>query len=272
MIINTNIGSANAARILASSSESLQKSLKRLSTGSKIASIADDSAGVAVASKFSADVARLGAAKANVGNMISFSQTQDGYLEKVSAALERMSELAMLATDNTKSNTDRELYGKEFTELSNFITATASKTFNGTAMFGGVTLNATVGTTITGVASTVSFTVANLSDTDYTALATSSITTAASAAASLTNVQSAISQLAYDRSVVGSIISRLETEKNTISILRDNLAAAKSRITDVDVAEESANYARQQILVQSGTAMLAQANIIPQSALRLIGN
>jgi flagellin len=87
----------------------------------------------------------------------------------------------------------------------------------------------------------------------------------------LTSIQTAISQLASDRAQVGANLSRLETERNTISILRDNLSAARSRITDVDVAEESANFARQQILVQSGTAMLAQANIIPQSALRLIG-
>jgi len=100
---------------------------------------------------------------------------------------------------------------------------------------------------------------------------TASVSSAANAATALQSVQTAISQLASDRSQVGANISRLQTERNTISILRDNLSAARSRITDVDVAEESANFARQQILVQSGTAMLAQANVIPQSALRLIG-
>jgi len=96
------------------------------------------------------------------------------------------------------------------------------------------------------------------------------VNTADSAAASLVAIQTAISQLASDRAQLGANISRLETEKNTLSILRDNLSAARSRIVDVDVAEESANFARQQILVQSGTAMLAQANILPQSALRLM--
>jgi flagellin len=84
-------------------------------------------------------------------------------------------------------------------------------------------------------------------------------------------VQSAITQLSSDRAQIGANLSRLETERATLSVLKDNLSAARSRIIDVDVAEESANFARQQILMQSGTAMLAQANVIPQSALRLIG-
>jgi flagellin len=273
MIINTNTGSANAARILAESTSALQKSLKRLSTGSRIASIADDAGGSAVASKFSAQVTRLNASRANVGNMISFSQTQDGYMEKVSGALERMSELAMLSTDETKSDTDRALYEKEFDELQEFITAIGDKTFNGTSLFSSTNLTVTVGTSLDGTAKNVSIASANLkSDTDYTfATNTASVSSAADAANALTMIQAAIGQLASDRAQVGANLSRLETERNTISILRDNLSAARSRITDVDVAEESANFARQQILVQSGTAMLAQANVIPQSALRLIG-
>jgi len=273
MIINTNTGSANAARILAESTSALQKSLKRLSTGSRIASIADDAGGSAVASKFSAQVTRLNASRANVGNMISFSQTQDGYMEKVAGALERMSELAMLSTDETKSNTDRALYEKEFDELQDFITDVSGKTFNGTALFSSSAQTVTVGTNQAGAASTVTFAGANLSASQYTSATTvsASVGSAASAAAALATVQTAIGQLASDRAQVGANLSRLETERNTISILRDNLSAARSRITDVDVAEESANFARQQILVQSGTAMLAQANVIPQSALRLIG-
>jgi flagellin len=275
MIINTNTGSANAARILAESTSALQKSLKRLSTGSRIASIADDAGGSAVASKFSAQVTRLNASRANVGNMISFSQTQDGYMEKVAGALERMSELAMLATDETKSDTDRGLYEKEFDELQDFITDVRAKTFNGTSLFSSSHQTVTVDTTQAGAASTVTFAGANLGASAFTILAgassTMAVSSATKAALSLQKVQAAISQLASDRAQVGANISRLETERNTISILRDNLSAARSRITDVDVAEESANFARQQILVQSGTAMLAQANVIPQSALRLIG-
>ena len=275
MIINTNTGSATAARILGESTSALQKSLKRLSTGSRIADLGDDAAGAAVASKFSARITRIAASRSNVGNAISFSQTQDGYMEKVAGALERMSELAMLSTDETKSNTDRALYEKEFDELQDFITDVSGKTFNGTSLFSSTSLSVAVGTAKDGTASKVEVKGANLGASAFTLLAGPSsavgIDTAAKAATALTSIQTAISQLASDRAQVGANISRLETERNTISILRDNLSAARSRITDVDVAEESANFARQQILVQSGTAMLAQANVIPQSALRLIG-
>jgi flagellin len=283
MIINTNTGSANAARILAESTSALQKSLKRLSTGSRIASIEDDAAGSAMGAKFSAQVSRLNASRSNVGNMISFSQTQDGYMEKVAGALERMSELAMLATDETKSNNDRDLYQKEYEELQDYIANVGDKTFNGTSLFSSDTLSVAVGNSLNGSAVKIGLTGANLkSDADYinvystsTAAVTGNVITeigtASLAAYTLGKVQSAISQLGYDRAQVGANISRLETERNTISILRDNLSAAKSRILDVDVAEESANFARQQILVQSGTAMLAQANVLPQAALALIG-
>jgi flagellin len=196
-------------------------------------------------------------------------------LEKVAGALERMSELAMLSTDETKSDTDRNLYEKEFDELQSFITAVSSKTFNGTALFSSSSQTVTVDTNQAGSATVITLNAANLGATTYVTLAstasTFAVSSADSAAASLVAIQTAISQLASDRAQIGANLSRLETERNTISILRDNLSAARSRIMDVDVAEESANFARQQILVQSGTAMLAQANVIPQSALRLIG-
>jgi flagellin len=274
MIINTNTGAADAARLLADTTSALQKSLKRLSTGSRIASIADDAGGSAVASKFSAQVTRLNASRDNVSNALSLAQTQEGYLDKVAGALERMSELAMLATDETKSDTDRGLYQKELEELRDYITDVTTKDFNGTSLFSGATLTVTVGTTQSGTATTLGVTGLDLGNANYTKIASSgntyAVNSADSAAASLVAIQTAISQLASDRAQLGANISRLETERNTLSILRDNLSAARSRIVDVDVAEESANFARQQILVQSGTAMLAQANILPQSALRLM--
>jgi flagellin len=192
-------------------------------------------------------------------------------MEKVAGALERMSELAMLATDETKSDTDRGLYEKEFDELQEFITAVQSKTFNGTTLFSQTALTVTVNTSTSGTAENVTLDGASLTIAAYANSLTASVSSAGDAATALQVVQTAIGRLASDRAQVGANLSRLETERNTISILRDNLSAARSRITDVDVAEESANFARQQILVQSGTAMLAQANVIPQSALRLIG-
>jgi flagellin len=134
-------------------------------------------------------------------------------------------------------------------------------------------LSVAVGNTQTGAAVKIDLTGSNLRDTEYLTATSSdiSVKTSLSAATALQKLQTAITSLASDRAQVGANISRLETERRTISVLRDNLSAAKSRISDVDVAEESANFAKQQILVQSGTAMLAQANILPQYALRLIG-
>jgi len=268
VIINNNQGAALAARVLGESSSALQKSLSRLSSGSKIASPADDAAGVGVAMKFGAQINRIQAAKDNVGNAISFSQTQDGFLSKIGNALDRMSELAMLAQDETKTDDDRALYHKEYDKLDDFITAIKDKDFNGISLFSGGSMTVTVGS---GGATfgTGAVTLAKIGGT--TSVATSGISSSASAAHAVTHLRTAISSIANDRAVVGSNMARLEAESSTLSVLKDNIGSARSRIADVDVAVESANFARQQILVQSGTAMLAQANVLPQSALRLIG-
>ncbi len=140
MVINTNTTSLFARRTLEASNMALGKSLARLSSGSKIVSPEDDAAGLAVSMKFRAEISRVGSATANVGNAISFSQTQDGFLGTVDTALRRMSELAVLAADQTKSNSDVENYQKEFSELKEFISRTAGKTFNGVGLFSSATL------------------------------------------------------------------------------------------------------------------------------------
>ena len=269
MIINNNYGANLAARILGESSKNLQKSLSRLSSGSRIASPSDDAAGVGVAMKFGAQINRIQAARDNVGNAVAFAQTQDGFLEKIGNALDRMSELAMLAQDETKTSQDLALYDKEYTKLEEFITAIGNKDFNGVSLFNA---NSSMSVTVGADGSKFSTTsIAVAASSHVTAATGSSITNAANAATALTNVKGAISALAGFRADVGANMSRLEAEGSSLSVLKDNLSAARSRIADVDVAQESANFARQQILVQSGTAMLAQANVLPQSALRLIG-
>src|SRR5688572_29133879 len=121
MVINTNMSAQSSARLLGESSAMLSKSLARLSSGSKINSPEDDAAGLAVSTRFDAQINRIGAAKANVGNAISFNQTQDGFLKKVTKALDRMSELSILAQDATKTDADRELYNAEFETLGAYI-------------------------------------------------------------------------------------------------------------------------------------------------------
>jgi flagellin len=268
MVINTNISAQSGARLLLESSNLLSKSLARLSSGSKITSPEDDAAGLAVSMRFDAQINRIGAASANVGNAISFNQTQDGFLKKVAKALDRMSELAILAQDVTKTDTDRALYDKEFSTLRSYISDIADKDFNGVSLFTSSTLDVTTD----GDGGTFTMAAVNLGAQAYTDVTatTTQVDTAANAITALGLVKTAISQLATDRSSVGASISRLSSTGEQLGVLKDNLAAANSRIKDVDVAQESTMFARYSILVQAGTAMLAQANQVPQSVLRLI--
>jgi len=267
MVINTNVSAQSSARLLSESSTALSKSLARLSSGSKIISPEDDGAGMAVSMRFDAQINRVGAAKNNIANAISFNQTQDGFLKKTAKALDRMSELAVLAQDVTKTDADRALYNQEFQTLGSYINDLATKDFNGVSLFGGSAQSVTTDSD----ANTFSMAGVNLASTSYTNATNDSIGTASDAASALTNVKSAITTLATDRATVGANISRLSMYSEQLGVLKDNLSAANSRIKDVDVAEESTNFARYNILVQAGTAMLAQANATPQSALRLLG-
>jgi len=274
MVINTNTTAASAARNLADSTRLLSKSLARLSSGTKIISPEDDAAGLAQIIRFEAQINRNSAVKANVGNAISFVQTQDGFLQKVQSALDRMSELSVLSQDITKSNTDRSNYSVEFTQLQNYISDIGGKDFNGVTLFAtagqSVTIDSDAATfsmnAIDMTSSTVTTGLANIYNSSSSAIANTT-----SAASALSNIQTAIQNLADMRARAGANIQRLNMTDDQVTILNENLAAANSRIKDVDVAIESTRYARANILVQSGTAMLAQANILPASALQLIG-
>jgi len=266
MVINTNISALSSSRLLSESNSMLSKSLARLSSGSKIVSPEDDAAGLAVSLRFDAQVNRINATKSNVGNAVSFSQTQDGFLQKVGKALDRMSELSILSQDVTKSNADRALYQKEFSTLGAYVNNVATKDFNGVSLFTSSALSVTIDSD----GNTFSMSAVNVGASTYTTATAGDVSTASGAATALTNVKSAITQLATDRATVGANVARLNYTTEQLSVLRDNLSAANSRIKDVDVAEESTQFARYNILVQAGTAMLAQANATPQSALRLL--
>jgi flagellin len=174
----------------------------------------------------------------------------------------------------TKSNTDRSNYGVEFSQLQSYISDIGTKKYNGATLF------ASSGQTVTIDSDASKFTMNAIDMTSavvttglaniYSTTSTGIVTTA-SAAAALSNIQTAIQSLADMRAKTGANIQRLNMTEQQLSITMENLAAASSRIKDVNVAEESTNFARQNILVQTGTAMLAQANILPQSALRLLG-
>jgi len=254
--------------MLAESSSNLSKSLERLSSGSKLVSPEDDAAGLAVSIRFDAQVNRINATSNNVSNAVSYTQTQDGFLQKVGKALDRMSELSVLSQDVTKTNGDRSLYNSEYQQLGSYVNDIATKDFNGVSLFDSTTKNVTIDSdankwNMTGIdLTTGSYTGAtNLMD----------ISTTGGANTALTNVKTAITQLTRDRATVGASLSRLNYTNDQLGVLKTNLSSANSRLKDVDVAEESTQYAKYNILVQSGTAMLAQANSSSQGALRLLG-
>jgi flagellin len=266
MVINTNISAQNASTNLNASQAMLSRSLARLSSGSKIVNPADDAAGLAVSTRLDAQINRLGAAKSNVTTATSFTQTQDGYLSKIGKALDRMSELSILAQDVTKSDSDRALYNSEYSQLSSYVTAAATKDFNGVSLFS----SATVDVTIDSEGGTFTMSGIDLTSAAYTNATSANISTVTLAAAALLSAKSAINQLATDRATIGAYQTRLSYTIDQLDVSQQNLSAATSRIKDVDVAEESTQYARYNILVQSGTAMLAQANALPQSVLKLL--
>ena len=262
LVINTNTAASAAAVNLNNNSSMLQKSLARLSSGSKITSPADDAGGLAVSMKLDAAIRRTDAANTNVANAISFLQTQDGGLKTAGAVHNRISELKTLSTDVTKSASDIANYDTEFTALKAQLTSITTATFNGVALFGGGTL--TVGTSEDGTQSLAI---------TQSALATNvtAITAAANLAAVTTAVATtALTNVATSRAQNGSDASRLSFSADLLTVNRTNLEAANSRIVDVDVASESTKLARNNILVQASTAMLAQANASTQSVLTLL--
>lgn len=281
MTINTNLSASAAARNLNQSQEMLSKSLNRLSSGSKIVSPADDAAGLAVSEKLQAQSRRLDAAATNVQNAVSYIQTADGFMSSMSQVLTRMSELSMMARDVTKNSGDVALYQQEFQALQAQLrdtiggagVTTPLGTFNGIELFGpnAAGLQVTIGE---GPGQTMTMGETNL----RTGALATLLAAGAPPAFNLTvtsptiadSVVNAIQQIATERATLGAAQSRLEVAAQTLSVEGQNLEAAISRIRDVDVAKESTQFAKHNILVQSGTAMLAQANQLPQSVLKLL--
>jgi flagellin len=268
MIINTNIAAETSATNLANSTSSLNKALSELSSGSKITSASDDPAGLAESIGLTADMNRDAAAASNVTNAISFSQTQDGTLQNIGSALDQMSSLAVEAQDVTKSTADKTDYQAEFATLQAYISSATGQQFNGVTLFSATSVSVTTD----GDGGAFTMAGINLSATAYTNATsnTLNITTSTGATAALTKVEAAITQLSTDRATVGANEARLNTNSSELSVLQNNLSAASSAITDVDVATESTEFAKYQILVQAGTSMLAQANQDPQSVLKLL--
>ena len=283
MNINTNPAAAAAAQHLQHSQEMLNKSLNRLSSGSKIVQISDDAAGEAVSEKLDSQRRRLGAADTNVQNAMSYIQVADGFMSSMGKVLSRMSELSMLAKDVTKSPTDVQLYQQEFQALQQQLRDTVGGgtvttplgAFNGITLFGPnpaglpVTIGEAAGQTMT-ISQTDLQNPAGALGTLLAQTTPPAFDVTVTTVNVATLVTNSIQQIATERANIGASQSRLELAASTLTTQGTNLEAAISRIRDTDVATESTQFAKGNILVQAGTAMLAQANQIPQSVLKLL--
>ena len=259
--VNTNSTASTSARTLNINHAQLQQSLARLSSGKRINAPADDAGGLAVSMKMSAAIRRNSAVQNNVNNAISYLQTQDGAMQTIGAIFDRISELKMLSEDVTKSTSDKSNYNTEYTQLIKQLNNLKGEQFNSVNLFGlaaanvGCVEDGSKSVTLTTI--TVASLIAGISKATIGALAVSDITTA-------------IQTLATNRATNGALSNRLQYAADMLAINKVNLEAANGRILDTDIASESTQFAKMQILSQANSAMLSQANALPQAALRLI--
>jgi flagellin len=284
LVINTNIASLNAQRNMMRTEGSLQTSLSRLSSGMRITAAKDDAAGLAISENLRAQVRGLAQAERNANDGISLVQTAEGALNEVSGALIRMRELAVQASTGTLGTDERKYLNNEFQDLMTEIDRIASVTeFNGTKLLNGaastgisfqVGLNNVGDDRITAsIAATTGNTYASKLGVASTGLNLNiqSVSAASKAQNSLRVIDKAIKDISGTRGDLGAIQNRLSITVNNLATQRENIAAANSRIRDVDVAAESVEMTRSQILMQAGVSVLAQANQLPGLALSLIG-
>ena len=273
LAIKNNLMAENAARNLATSYDTLAKSVERLSSGLRINSAADDAAGLAVRELMRADIAVLRQGAANAQDGISLLQTAEGALQTIDDCMVRMKELAEQAATGSYSTTQRAMMDDEFQEMANEIDCIAKSTaFNSINM-----LNDSAGTAVkiqvgSGSTANVDYIEVNKVDVSKTGLSINSleITDVAKAQSALAALGTAIEAKDEARASFGVKMNRLENTVAVLSIQAENLAAAESRISDVDVATEMAKMTRNQVLAQAGISMLAQANTMPQLALSLL--
>ena len=267
LTINTNIASLNAQRNLNTSQSALKTSLQRLSSGLRINSSKDDAAGLAIAEKMTSQSRGMTVAMRNANDGISVAQTAEAGLSTVSTHLQRMRELATQAASGQYDSTNRLALDKEFKALASEVSRAMDATnFNGTKLLDGSFsgINFQIGAT-TGAESKIAITIGSVDVASLT-----SISTVGAATAAMSALDTAINTVSNSRADLGALQSRFEGVLSQLSAAKENTDAARSRIMDADYAEETASLSRAQILQQAGTAMLAQANALPQNVLSLL--
>jgi flagellin len=270
MVIGTNVASLTAQRHLASSRADMETSMERLASGSRINSAMDDAAGLAIGHKLDAKIRGLDQGVRNANDGISMIHVAEGAMEEISSILGRMKELSVQASSGTYNTADKAALSTEFVQLHGEITRiTDSTDFNETDVIGAAaTIAIQVGDSNTAAEDQISFTT-----TDISAVALSvdiAITTGTLALAANAKVDAAIATVDTQRSTLGAVANRLEFAVNNLMSRSEHQSAARSRIEDTDFAVESANLAKNQVLQQAGTAMLAQANASGQGVLSLL--
>jgi flagellin len=279
LTINTNIASLNAQRNLNMSQGSLATSMQRLSSGLRVNSAKDDAAGLAIAERMNAQVRGMNVAVRNANDGISMSQTAEGALSQIGNALQRMRELAVQARNSTNSSSDKDSLNKEFAQLQAEISrVSAGTTFNGKHILGAdaTTLTFQIGANTTADDTITIATVNMSSDTTISAVTNSSTALIDASATTgaigtvIDNIDKALDSINDTRATFGATQSRFDAIITNLQVGVENQSAARSRIMDADFASETANMSRAQVLQQAGTAMVAQANQLPNQVLKLL--
>ncbi len=268
IVVNTNIGSLNAQRSLAESSRELATAMERLSSGKKINSAADDAAGFAIAERMTAQVRGLNMATKNANDGLAMLSTIENATNDVTDMLQRIRELTVQAANDTNGSADRGYLQAEVDSLVAEIDRVSSNTVynNKVVLDGSLSGKIQVGTDS---GQTIDFSISSIASTDL-GIDALDLSDAANAATALTALDTAIEQMAGDRAGYGALANRLEYTVSNLMNVAEFTTAARSRIEDADFAAESARLAKAQVLQQTGTAMLAQANASSQLAIQLI--
>lgn len=274
--IRTNVSALNAQRTLSKTQLALKDNMSKLSSGYRVRSAADDAAGLAISEKMKAQIRSLDQAQRNANDGISLIQTADGALNELHGIMDRLRELSIQSANGTYTNQDRLFLNDEFNSLKSEVDRIVDVTeFNGHKLVDGsetnitfqVGINATVNDKI--AVSLASMGASAIGGT--TMLSALSVSTVTKALSAISNVDAAITDISTQRSKLGSVQNRLQITVSNLASYKENLSSANSQIRDIDVASETADMARNNILMQAGVSVLAQANQMPQVALNLIG-
>ncbi len=272
LIVNNNIASITAQRNLGISTQQLQGSVARLSSGLRITKASDDAAGLGISETLRAQIRSINQAVRNSNDGISLLQIADGGAANIGGLLARLRELAEQSASGILGSNERSFLDQEFVALRSEIDRISAVTeFNGVKLLSG-SENDSLSIQIGFRSSSNDTLTLSLNDLDTNNLSLTSVnvSTSANALSALSNIDNAISAVASARANVGSLQNRIDAAVKNLEVANENVSAAESRIRDADIAFETALFTRNQILVSAGTSILAQANTLPQQALSLL--